>query len=288
MPGNNKTRSAKRAPRAMSRKAKPKKLQPKYELTKPMKDLVHREINSSDQTHEKILQNPSTTPQHLPNVPSSTSYLFNLMPRIVQAGDTASTPSNRETRVGSQVRLSSFNIKGRTFIDVNDGAIEPDRACITCRLLVMSCKKYPVFTDVNANWATGDMLRDKFLKLGSEENPFDGYQFGLDIPVNHDLFTVHHEKHFVLNRGNIQSRSYGGVPVTEGYGSAHMPFVYKYFNFNLKVKNKILKFSDETSVSPTNYAPFAILCWAYTNGAAPSIVQVPKIQFTTKLRWKNM
>lgn len=286
MPGKTQTRKA-RAPRAMSRKAPPKKSQPKYELTKPMKDLVHKEINASDQTHEKMYQNPER-PVALPNIPASTTYLFNMLPSIVQAGDTASTPSNRETRTGSQIRLNSFNIKGRVFIPVDSDTINNDRACLSCRLLIMSCKKYPIYADVAANWATGDNLRDKFLKLGSEENPFDGYQFGLDLPVNHDLFTLHHEKQFVLNRGVLQERTYGNVPVTEGLGAAHMPFVYKYFNINLKVKNKILKFSDETSVVPTNYAPFAVLCWAYTNGAAPSIIRIPEIQFTNKLRWKNM
>ena len=270
------------------------KRQPKpgnYKLSTTTKKLVSAEINKKEETNEKFFESRLLD---LPNIPDSNNFLFRLLPDVHQSGQptgvgTDRYPSNRETRTGTKVRLMSHRITGRAFIPFEDGVEEGDRSCISCRLLIMSCKRYQYWTDIDTNWSSGVDLRNQFLRNGSESDGFDGYQFGLDLPVNDELFTTHYDKKFMLNRGHLVKRNpTGQAAPTEGIGYAHMPVAVKYFSCNLKVKSKILKYSDEEKVLPANYAPFAILCYTYTNGANPGVVRVAKMQTNSKLRWKNM
>ena len=280
-------RSAK-VPKAMTTRAPPKKYRKKYDLSKPMKTLIEKEINKNEETQERQYQSRL---MELPNIPDQNFHLFRAFPLVYQAGQTINNvvlPSNRENRTGTQIRAMNLKLQGRIFIPVDSDTIDNDRACLSCRLLVLSCKKYKKWEDIFNNWDTGSELQADLLKNGSESVAFDGYQFGLNLPVNDELFTTHHDSKFLLNRGVIQTRTYGNVPVTEGYGAAHMPFAVHYFKKYIKCKNKIIKYDEETNPAPTNFAPFAILLYSYTNGAAPSNVEVIKMQTQATLRWKNM
>lgn len=278
-------RSAK-VPKALVRRA-PKKSKPKYQLSSTTKKLVVKEINKKEETNEKFYQ---TRLVELPNIPNSNTHLFKLIPDLPQAGQNDPAggvfPSNRETRQGTKVRLMSHNIKGRAFIPFEDVG-DVKKSCITCRLLILSCKKYSKYSDVFDNWQTGADLRSNFLRNGSEQDGFDGYQYGIDLPVNDELFTTHFDKKFLLNRGHIH-QSTAFPTTTEGLGLAHMPIAVKYFNFNMKVKSKTLKFADELLQQPSNYAPFGILCYSYTDGTAPGAEHSVYMQLNSKLRWKNM
>ncbi len=283
---------ARTAPKAMKPKPKPAKQQPKYDLTKPMKKLVVAQINKKEETNERQYQYPDR-PLALPNVPDQSTMIFRCFPEVLQSGQPDPTtgvdiPSNRESRFGTKIRAMNLKVSGRVFIPVDSTATDPDRACLSCRLLILSCKKYSNYADVLSNWDAGSDIQEHLLKNGSKSVIFDGYQFGLNLPVNDELFTTHHDSKFLLNRGQIQYRTPTGLPVTEGYAAAHMPFAIHYFKKHIKCKNKIIKFSDETSSFPTNFAPFAVLLWAYTEGAAPSNTAIPHMQTQSQLRWKNM
>lgn len=278
-------RSAK-VPKALVRRV-PKRAKPKYQLSSTTKNLVVKEINKKEETNERFYQSRLL---ELPNIPDNNSHLFRLIPEIGQAGQDNGAggvfPSNRETRQGTKCRLMSHNIKGRAFIPFEDvGNVE--KSCITCRLLILSCKKYSKWNDIDDNWDTGADLRNAFLRNGAKQDGFDGFQFGIDLPVNDELFTTHHDKKFILNRGHIH-KSTAFPTTTEGLGLAHMPVAVKYFNLNIKCKSKTIKFSDELNTLPSNYAPFAILCYSYTDGSNPGATRAVYMQTTSKLRWKNM
>lgn len=282
-------RSAK-VPKAMKPKPKPKSQQPKYVLAKPMKALVTKEINKREETNERQYQSRLV---ELPNIPDQNFHIFRCFPEIFQAGQINPAtgdpyPSNRETRQGTKIRAMNLKVQGRIFIPVSSNTLDNDRACLSCRLLILSCKKYKKWDDVFSNWDAGSELEADLLKNGSESVSYDGYQFGLNLPVNDQLFTTHHDSKFLLNRGVLQEKTYGNVPVTEGVGLAHMPFAVHYFKKTIKCKNKVLQFNDETTSFPTNFAPFAVLLYSYTNGSAPSNVTVVKMQTQSQLRWKNM
>lgn len=283
LPGS---RSAK-VPKALVRSI-PKKQKPKYKLSTTTKKLIDSEINKKEETNEKMFQ---TRLLELPNIPDNVAHIFRLIPDFHQAGQPsgggAVYPTNRENRTGTKCRLMSHHIEGRAFIPFDGDIKDAHKSCVSCRLLILSCKKFSKYSDVEDNWDTGSDLRNAFLRNGSEKDGFDGYQFGLDIPVNDELFTTHHDKKFMLNRGFLQT-STAFPTTTEGMGLAHMPVAVKYFSFNMKVKSKILKFADEENSLPTNYAPFAVLCYSYTNGNAPSADRHVYMQITNKLRWKNM
>lgn len=282
---------AAKVPKAMKRKPKPAKAQPKYDLSKPMKQLVTKEINKNEETNERFYQ---TRLLHLPNQPTTTSELMRVFPEVFQSGqeDPATGdvyPSNRETRQGTKIRSMNLKVRGRAFIPVGQDLENQNNACISCRLLILSCKKYGKYEDVFSNWDAGSELYKKILKNGSKAVAFDGYQFGLNLPVNDELFTTHHDTKFLLNRGCVFERRISPLPTDgNGLGLVHSPFVVHYFSKNVKCKNKIIKFADETSSFPTNFAPFAVMLWSYTNDAAPSGTELPKIQIQSNLRWKNM
>lgn len=290
IPPRHPKRAGTSAPKAMKPKPKPLKKQPKYDLTKPMKKLVVKEINKKEETNERQYQSRLT---HLPNIPDQNTHIFRCFPEVFQSGqiDPATNdpyPSNRETRTGTKIRAMNLKVQGRVWIPVDDSVTSADRACLSCRLLVISCKKYQKWEDVLSNWDAGSDLQESLLKNGSQSVSFDGYQFGLNLPVNDELFTTHHDSKFLLNRGFISKSTGVGVPVTEGVGLAHMPFALHYFRKNIKVKNKIIKFNEETNSFPTNFSPFAVLLWTYTNGSAPSNTAVPYMRTQSQLRWKNM
>ena len=278
-------RSAK-VPKALQRvRHKPSK--PNLKLSATTKKLVSAEINKKEETNEKFYQSSLVG---LPNIPDQSSFLFRLLPDLHQSGQPAGGgtvyPVNRETRTGTKVRLMAHRVTGRIFIPWGDGVDSVDRSVISCRLLILSCKRFQKYGDITDNWATGADLRNSMLRNGASQDGFDGYQFGLDLPVNDEIFTTHYDKKFVLNRGHIQTFTSAGS--SSGLGAAHMPAALKYFSCNLKVKSKILKFADEANALPANYAPFCLLCYSYTNDAAPSATRVCSMQTNSKLRWKNM
>jgi len=54
----------------------------------------------------------------------------------------------------------------------------------------------------------------------------------------------------------------------------HLKNTIKFFNFSLKVKNKLLRYDSAvgSDVEPTNYAPFICLGYTFLDGTSPDTV----------------
>lgn len=264
-------------PRALAYKNK-RKVNPRLKLSRPLKTLVNKEINKNELTQTKIYNFPRTA---FNNQPNAAGDVIRLMPDLVQAGQ-GSAPVSRENRQGSKVRMVNLTVQGTVDHPVgNDN--DPDRGSLQCRMLILSCKKFGDLKDVIANWTTGAApLEAQLLRDGQSAIAYPGYSWGNRYPVNHELFTVHKDIKFNLTR----LTQIGEVNST---GQTNQSYPIKHINFNVKCKNKILKYRDDTVTQASNFAPFAVFMYSFQNGAAPStLAAIPYVELTATARWKSM
>lgn len=251
-----------------------------------VKTIANKQINRKKETHIKVLDEPRTAYN---NIASVTADLRPVLPHIYQEGQDAATPGTKqsgdiESREGSKVHLRSLHIKGIVTVPTDDSPTSNDRALLALRLLCLSSDKYKTFSAFQGNWQNGDGLRNVLLKKGSSSIPFDGTLGTLWLPVNTNAFTVHEDRTFYIDRGNIINSGVVSVNTSAYFPSA---LSYKPFSLSLRVKNKALHYGAPTASQPVNYGPGVILMYAYVNGAAAAASTVPFMQFQTTTKWKD-
>lgn len=143
---------------------------------------------------------------------------------------------------------------------------------IYLRVLTLSCKKYKTMKDIQQNWTTGDTLNSKIL-LDNKTVPRDwpGRPDYFNHPINRRLFTVHQDQKFLLHRGAFIKETSGGLP--DGYAvQSHMPCMFKQVNIRVKCKSVIARYEEPSSVTPTNFCPFAVAYYSTFSGNNSSVV----------------
>lgn len=266
---------------AVVRRKKATKLTKNLKLNKPVAKLVDRKIDSKIQTlhaayHQRrfqfsnlIADNPITR-------------LHEVIPNVVQGVE-------RDDRSSSTIRLLTCNIKGRIDIPADDNPYfgppplpqpNEDRAQIYVRLMCMSAKAAVPIEELTDNWAT--FYNDRFFK--NEATPFSPTGQYLDMlsVINRDVFTVHYDKVYKMDR------NLGYYPdLTSTSGAAPQKPVSKEFNINVKCKNKLLRYSVPGAAQSQNFRPFVCCLFCYGNAAAPSTVEVPFIEYLSKITYKD-
>jgi len=243
----------------------------RYKLARPVRTLVDRRIDRKIETKSILLKYRRTQWR---NAPDAGQRCIQVFPSIDQ-GDT------RDAREGSKITLTSGWVKGMITIPSYDSSTSSDRSSISFRLCMLSCKAARAFPDVQGNWPGPGNLYTQLLKGDSSASPAIGVLQDTWEPINTDMFTVHYDKTFVMNRGQLLNPGAGGV------GTAHMPAVSRSFYIKVKCKNKLVRYSDFGQVEPTNFAPFIVGWWAYTDGAAPSAAAVPFVEFQSMFHFKD-
>lgn len=248
--------------------------------------------NKGKQKCEKLLSGPddeqntgTTYVNHAyPGIPSSAD-LMRLLPSIQQSGITDSgtvVPASRERRLGSKIKLTKLNCQFMFHIPPAVTASN-DTASVQCRLLILSCKSIKKFSLLKAQWEGGSTqnLSRRYLKQGDQETSFQGDLWSLRFPVNTALFTKHYDKRFIINRG---------LPQTTGNaGGRTVPDAIRTINVNLKVKNKYIRFPEPGLSENEDYAPFAILMYAPTNGGHTTVsAGCVSGKSYTLTNWKNL
>lgn len=233
----------------------------KKQPPKSTKKYVKKTIDANKETHEIVFTGfddgagSQYSNHQYAGIPTwnnltNTGELMRLFPNVAQ-GDT------RQDRTGSQIKLQNINCKFLFHISPEFAQVNANSA-LSCRLLVMSCKQFTKWTEFVTEWSSGANLGRKYLRNGEATAYFQGDLKSLEYPVNTALFTTHYDKRFVLNRG----RNLGD----DSTGLARMVDPVKMMTLNLKVKNKIIRYSDSGAEVAANYAPFAILLYAPVNG----------------------
>jgi len=159
------------------------------------------------------------------------------------------------SRTGNQVTMRNFNIKGHMNIIPN--ANDVPRARVLVRMLIVIPRQFPTNDVATAN--TGTWL-PYVLKIGNASAPLDGTIQSMYLPTNREVITVLADKKIYMNSDFVNKTG------AENYSAR---FVTKFFNYNFKVKNKVLRY-DDASTLPLNYSPSLLLSYCFLDGSPPS------------------
>lgn len=191
---------------------------------------------------------------------SATGDMVSVLPNV-----TAGTADNN--RIGDQIRAQKLNLRGYIKLDINtSGASNSDLTSVIARLFVVSLKSKPNFTEASSSSTPLSGL----LKKGGTTTGFTGVLSDIYAPVNTDLWTVHADKRFYLNQSMIQNFN----STTNAIVPLDVKNTVKFFNINVKCKNKLLKYDSNVSsgLLPTNYGPIFILGYSFLNSASPDVI----------------
>lgn len=228
----------------------------KQGLTKLIKKVIHQQAESKQAY--TTTSNASLT--YFNSGINSTGDMIQVIPNIAQGtGDNA--------RIGDQIRAQSLNIKGYVKLDINTtGASNSDLTSVYCRMMVLSLKTKPNYTEATSSSTPLNSL----LKKGGTTVGFTGVLSDIYAPVNTDLFTVHSERKFYLNQSHIQNFN----STTNAIVPVDVKNTVKFFNIPLKLKNKLLKYDSGVSsgLLPANYGPFLVLGYSFLNSASPDVI----------------
>lgn len=267
-------RAARPAPRAIQKKSLPRKLtNSMYKLSKPMKNLVIKEINADKPNHwGQVLQGDVSTRYAADG--AAAADLIPLVPGIEQVGYDAGTiiadiqPDNLNSRSGRTIKLKSISgilncyVKSETEPYAGTTTAYPGErlSSLYVRVLTLSCKNRPSFKQVQTDWNT---TLQPHLFLDQNTKPFGwvGQPEYVYQPVNRQLFTVHQDQTVLLKRGAIVAAVQGTQPPGV-WAQTHMPAMGKQFKINVKCKNKILNYDEGKNLYPTNFAPFVVVLYS--------------------------
>lgn len=244
-------------------------------LSKPVDALVSKKISRSEETHQQgYYFRPYQFTNRISDNPNQR--LWQIIPEIPRG-------TMRDDRQGSRLKIVNLNVKGRIYIPADENPIvgNDDRAEIYVRLMCLSWKMCKNLADVQQNWNANEQLNDMFFKLAASGTAPQGTYQDMLYPINRDVFTVHFDKVMKLQR------NYGYFPdPTSTSGAAPQRAASREFNFNLKCKNKHLKYATEGATLPMNYAPFLCAQFCYSNAVPSSLVAVPYCEYLSTCRFK--
>lgn len=189
---------------------------------------------------------------------SSGSECYPVMPLVTQGdGD--------HQRVGDKIKGRYLYVKGYVTYDqttVASGQSGGPNHPIVARLLILSQKNIKSNNLVQANVRVGNLLDDR---IGTDATrSFTGANsYDITAPINKDLFVVHYDKKIRLSPQGLAGAGNSDALWTQGQKAV-------YFKAKIKTPNT-LTFDDSafTAGTPTNFAPFMCVGWAYADGEAP-------------------
>lgn len=191
--------------------------------------------------------------------------------------------SGDATRNGSQVMAKSLNVKGYLKLVLNDTVDNTAYPQVIVRMMVVSLKTHQNYTNVSTQGTSLGAL----LRKGATVGAFSGNLSDIYAPINNELFTVHYDKKFYLNQTFLNAI---GASQPSQTIPQDLKNTVKFFNLNVKCKNKVLKY-DPTytdSVYPTNWAPFLVLGYAHLDGSSPDTVTTKiGLQYDAVLNYKD-
>lgn len=185
-------------------------------------------------------------------------------------------------RIGEQITAKSLSVKGYLRFDINDATTDSTKyPSVIARMMVVTMKTRPCFYDATGSSATLASL----LKKGGTTVGFTGKLSDIYAPINRDVFTVHYDKRFYLNQSYLNAT---GPSPPSTILSQDVKNSIKFFKFNVRCKNKILKYDEDvgSDLLPSNFGPFLVLGYAYADGSSADVVSTPLgLQFDSTLTY---
>lgn len=259
---------------AVVRRKQTQKTYKNLKLSRPVATLVEKRINRNIQTqHTAFHQRRYQFTNLISDAPLLR--IHTVIPDIDQGDE-------RHDRVGSKIKLTSCNIKGRLDVPADDNPAigNDDRAQIYVRLFCLSAKGVVPLPELIADW--NSFYNSRFFKNQSSAFAPTGEYLDMLSSVNRDVFTVHYDRVFKMDR-----HAFYPDPTLGNAGATNQIPVSREFNINLKVKNKMLTYSVPGATQSQNFQPFICALFCYGNGANPSTSAVPFIEYLSQLTFKR-
>lgn len=249
-----------------------RKITPKPSLLQTVKSVVH----SMSETKHAYHATSNSTLTYFNSGINSTGDMLQIIPNISQG-------TSDNARIGDQIRSHNLNLRGYLKLDINtSGASNSDLTAVMVRLFVVSLKTKPNYTEATSSATPLSGL----LKKGGTTTAFTGVLSDIYAPVNTDLWTVHHDKRFYLSQSMIQNFN----NTTNAIVPLDIRNTVRFFNLNIKCKNKLLKYDSNVSsgVLPSNYGPIFMLGYSFLNAASPDVVSARVgVQYDTTLSYED-
>lgn len=165
-------------------------------------------------------------------------------------------------RIGDQIRAQKISIRAilqmlPQGVGQGDGVRK-----IAARVMIVTPKGYPNWATASANATTWMPM---LLKKGGTTTAFTGDISDLFAPGNTDAITFHYNKvHYFNQPSVIQQTAAGLVSVDQSH-------LVKFLKINLRCRNRLVKYDDNTDsgLTPTNLGYFMIVGYAFVDGTAP-------------------
>jgi len=259
---------------AVVRKTQQNRSYNNLKLSKPVATLVQKKIEKENPTkyafhHERRYQFSNL-------ISAAPASRINAVIPDIANGDL------RNTKNGPQLKLMNINIKGKIDIPADDNPSigNEDRALLYVRMMVLSVKNVKSRTEVINDW--NSEYNPALFKNGASATAPTGNYVDMLSSINREAFTVHHDKVMKFQRNYFFSYA-----LPPGDGATFQVPTSKEFNFNVKCKNKLLKYESSANLQPTNFQPFVVCLFAFGNGSGPSASGVPFLEYMSKVTYKE-
>jgi len=223
-----------------------KRIKPQMSFEKKVLKVIH----SKNDDKEMYLTNSDSTLTSFNSGINSAGDCLQLVPN-----QTNGTANNQ--RIGDKINLKSHTIKGYFRIVPNTTAGNYKFGNVAVRMLCLSFKSLSNYDNI-INDTTLTAKLAGMLQKGGTSVGATGLISDVLSPINRDLFTVHYDKVYHIKQDYNLS----------AVGSSTMDTL-RFYKINLKVKNKVLKYTDDVSsgLLPTNYAPCLFFMYSYLDGS---------------------
>lgn len=164
-------------------------------------------------------------------------------------------------RIGDQIRAQSFRLKGylEMAVDPSISGSSASNRRLGVRMMVVTPKS---FQNVNFAEANSSYWLPSLLKKGGTSVGFSGAVSDLFAEINTDIVTVHYNKVSYMTQPVIYGTLQGMLDISK---------TVKFFNINIKCKNKLLKYDAniDSALTPVNFAPILLIGYCLLDGTSP-------------------
>lgn len=257
-------------------------------LATTVRKLVQRQIrknieNKSITTYSKLIGIPGPIIGESIIGSGLNTDTFPILPEI--------DPGNKShQRIGQKIRPTSLWCSGYVWLDPSQdtqGQGGVNNSGVNVRLYMLSAKAFKTYNALNASQTSlidgYGLIANNLVQSNGAETKFDGsIEKAIAFKTNTKRVTVHGIRNLHMKRDFAPSVS---VPTSGG----NLQPVKRTFAFKIPFPKQIT-YSSDTTVLPSNFAPFLMAGYYYDNGVIPSPSPTnagPQITFTTKLVYED-
>lgn len=178
------------------------------------------------------------------------------------------------TRIGTDIRCVSLRVMGH--INSNPIHLDKPRSRMLVRMMVVQPKTYRNISTATFN---SQQWMNDVLRFGSGTQGLDGSIKSMYLPVNRDVVTCFYDRKIYLKTDYYEDAQTGNFNIS---------FATRFFDFTLKVKNKILKYNSAQQLVPNDYAPILLFSYCFLDGS-PQVFTTTAIavQYVSTLVYKD-